>query len=97
MAVQISQEVDRRLHLSVTSAERAAEIREVYQPLHPHVYHLKVFCAKTIFLVSSDASLTLYWSTGVVPRTQVQADCPLLSKEGRHQRWSLGLTGRGSR
>lgn len=41
--------MDRRLHLSVMSAERAAAIKEEYQPLHPHVYRLKVFCAKTSF------------------------------------------------
>lgn len=33
----------------MASAERAAAIKEVYQPLHPHVYNLKVFCAKTRF------------------------------------------------
>nr|XP_020446181.1 2-oxoglutarate and iron-dependent oxygenase domain-containing protein 2 [Monopterus albus] len=38
---KISQEVDRRRRLSVTSAERAAAIKDIYQPLHPHVYHLQ--------------------------------------------------------
>ncbi|XP_067458041.1 2-oxoglutarate and iron-dependent oxygenase domain-containing protein 2 [Thunnus thynnus] len=38
---KISQEVDRRRRLAVTSAERAAVIKDVYQPLHPHVYHLQ--------------------------------------------------------
>ncbi|XP_040897277.1 2-oxoglutarate and iron-dependent oxygenase domain-containing protein 2 [Toxotes jaculatrix] len=38
---KISQEVDRRRRLSVTSAERAAVIKDMYQPLHPHVYHLQ--------------------------------------------------------
>ncbi|XP_078106499.1 2-oxoglutarate and iron-dependent oxygenase domain-containing protein 2 isoform X2 [Sander vitreus] len=37
----ISQEVDRRRRLGVTSAERAAAIKDTYQPLHPHVYHLQ--------------------------------------------------------
>ncbi|GAA6226615.1 2-oxoglutarate and iron-dependent oxygenase domain-containing protein 2 [Lates japonicus] len=38
---EISQEVDRRRHLSVTSAERVAVIKGSYQPLYPHVYHLQ--------------------------------------------------------
>ncbi|XP_056232878.1 2-oxoglutarate and iron-dependent oxygenase domain-containing protein 2 isoform X1 [Seriola aureovittata] len=38
---EVSQEVDRRRRLSVTSAERAAVIKDVYQPIHPHVYHLQ--------------------------------------------------------
>ncbi|XP_071338065.1 2-oxoglutarate and iron-dependent oxygenase domain-containing protein 2 [Trachinotus anak] len=38
---EISQEVDRRRRLSATSAERAAVIKDIYQPLHPHVYHLQ--------------------------------------------------------
>ncbi|XP_074493144.1 2-oxoglutarate and iron-dependent oxygenase domain-containing protein 2 isoform X1 [Sebastes fasciatus] len=38
---KISQEVDRRRRLGVTSAERAAAIKDMYQPLHPHVYHLQ--------------------------------------------------------
>ncbi|TNM90122.1 hypothetical protein fugu_004356 [Takifugu bimaculatus] len=38
---KISQEVSRRLRLSGMSAERAAAIKQVYQPLHPHVYNLK--------------------------------------------------------
>ncbi|KAM3611845.1 uncharacterized protein V6R79_024867 [Siganus canaliculatus] len=38
---KISQEVDRRRRLGVTSAQRAAAIKEVYRPLHPHVYHLQ--------------------------------------------------------
>ncbi|XP_045890287.1 2-oxoglutarate and iron-dependent oxygenase domain-containing protein 2 [Micropterus dolomieu] len=38
---KISQEVDRRRRLDVTSAERAAAIKEAYKPLHPHVYHLQ--------------------------------------------------------
>uniref|UniRef100_UPI0037E91318 2-oxoglutarate and iron-dependent oxygenase domain-containing protein 2 isoform X2 n=1 Tax=Semicossyphus pulcher TaxID=241346 RepID=UPI0037E91318 len=38
---KISQEVDRRRHLSVTSVKRAAAIKDEYQPLHPHVYHLQ--------------------------------------------------------
>lgn len=59
VTVQISQEVDRRLRLSVMSAERAAAIKEVYQPLHPSVYHLKVFSsAATADGVSDFASLT---------------------------------------
>ncbi|XP_026176466.1 2-oxoglutarate and iron-dependent oxygenase domain-containing protein 2 [Mastacembelus armatus] len=37
----ISEEVDRRRRISVTSAERAAAIKDVYQPLYPHVYHLQ--------------------------------------------------------
>ncbi|KAI3372235.1 hypothetical protein L3Q82_022750, partial [Scortum barcoo] len=37
----ISQEVERRRRLCVTSAERAAAIKDMYQPLHPHVYHLQ--------------------------------------------------------
>lgn len=44
-SVQISQEVDRRRRLDAISAERAAAIKEAYRPLHPHVYHLKVFTA----------------------------------------------------
>ncbi|KAK7940451.1 hypothetical protein WMY93_003777 [Mugilogobius chulae] len=39
--VKICQEVDRRKSLDVASAERAAAIKDAYQPLHPHVYHLK--------------------------------------------------------
>uniref|UniRef100_A0A3Q3L2T2 2-oxoglutarate and iron-dependent oxygenase domain containing 2 n=2 Tax=Labrus bergylta TaxID=56723 RepID=A0A3Q3L2T2_9LABR len=38
---EISQEVDRRRHLSETSVRRAAAIKDEYQPLHPHVYHLQ--------------------------------------------------------
>ncbi|XP_068167128.1 2-oxoglutarate and iron-dependent oxygenase domain-containing protein 2 isoform X2 [Antennarius striatus] len=38
---EISQEVGRRQCLGVTSAERAAAIKEEYQPLHPHVYQLQ--------------------------------------------------------
>ncbi|TDH12413.1 hypothetical protein EPR50_G00046990 [Perca flavescens] len=38
---KISQEVDRRRRLGVTSAERAAAIKDTYRPLHPHVYHLQ--------------------------------------------------------
>ncbi|XP_034397987.1 2-oxoglutarate and iron-dependent oxygenase domain-containing protein 2 isoform X2 [Cyclopterus lumpus] len=38
---KISQEVDRRRRLSETSAERAVAIKDMYQPLHPHVYHLQ--------------------------------------------------------
>ncbi|XP_072299267.1 2-oxoglutarate and iron-dependent oxygenase domain-containing protein 2 isoform X2 [Eucyclogobius newberryi] len=38
---KIHQEVDRRKCLGVRSAERVAAIRDTYQPLHPHVYHLK--------------------------------------------------------
>ncbi|KAF7661449.1 hypothetical protein LDENG_00261730 [Lucifuga dentata] len=38
---KIAQEVDRRRCLDVKSAERAAAIRNVYRPLHPHVYHLQ--------------------------------------------------------
>ncbi|KAK2837723.1 hypothetical protein Q5P01_014935 [Channa striata] len=38
---KISQEVDRRLRLSVMSAERAATIKDIYVPRHPHVYHLQ--------------------------------------------------------
>ncbi|XP_054867405.1 2-oxoglutarate and iron-dependent oxygenase domain-containing protein 2 isoform X1 [Amphiprion ocellaris] len=38
---KILQEVDRRRRLSVTSAERAAAIKDMYQPLHPHVYYLQ--------------------------------------------------------
>ncbi|CAB1450017.1 unnamed protein product [Pleuronectes platessa] len=38
---EISQEVDRRRRLSVVSAERAAVIKDIYQPLHPHVYQLR--------------------------------------------------------
>ncbi|CAG12575.1 unnamed protein product, partial [Tetraodon nigroviridis] len=38
---QVSQEVDRRLRLDVTSAERSAAIREAYRPLHPQVYNLQ--------------------------------------------------------
>ncbi|KAM4577224.1 2-oxoglutarate and iron-dependent oxygenase domain-containing protein 2 [Odontesthes bonariensis] len=38
---KISQEVDRRRRLDVTSAERAATIKHTYRPLHPHVYHLQ--------------------------------------------------------
>ncbi|XP_053182210.1 2-oxoglutarate and iron-dependent oxygenase domain-containing protein 2 [Scomber japonicus] len=38
---KISQEVDRRRSLAVTSAERATVIKDVYQPLHSHVYHLQ--------------------------------------------------------
>ncbi|XP_051278045.1 2-oxoglutarate and iron-dependent oxygenase domain-containing protein 2 isoform X2 [Dicentrarchus labrax] len=37
----ISQEVDRRRRLGVASAERAAAIKDVYHPLHPHVYRLQ--------------------------------------------------------
>uniref|UniRef100_A0A3B3ZPP9 Fe2OG dioxygenase domain-containing protein n=1 Tax=Periophthalmus magnuspinnatus TaxID=409849 RepID=A0A3B3ZPP9_9GOBI len=39
--VKISKEVDRRKSLGVTSAERAAAIKDIYQPLHPHVYYLQ--------------------------------------------------------
>ncbi|CAI5651267.1 unnamed protein product [Oreochromis niloticus] len=39
---KISQEVARRKYLGVTSAQRAAAIKDMYQPLHPHVYHLQV-------------------------------------------------------
>ncbi|XP_028313357.1 2-oxoglutarate and iron-dependent oxygenase domain-containing protein 2 isoform X2 [Gouania willdenowi] len=42
---KISEEVDRRRRLSVTSAERTAAIRDSYQPLHPHVYKLQSFFA----------------------------------------------------
>lgn len=38
---QISQEVERRQRLDVTSAERTAAVRQVYRPLHPHLYRLK--------------------------------------------------------
>uniref|UniRef100_H3DNF3 2-oxoglutarate and iron-dependent oxygenase domain containing 2 n=1 Tax=Tetraodon nigroviridis TaxID=99883 RepID=H3DNF3_TETNG len=38
---KVSQEVDRRLRLDVTSAERSAAIREAYRPLHPQVYNLQ--------------------------------------------------------
>uniref|UniRef100_A0A1A8G2W9 2-oxoglutarate and iron-dependent oxygenase domain containing 2 n=1 Tax=Nothobranchius korthausae TaxID=1143690 RepID=A0A1A8G2W9_9TELE len=38
---KISQEVDRRRQLAVTSAERAAAIKRMYQPLHHHVYRLQ--------------------------------------------------------
>ncbi|CAJ1068291.1 -oxoglutarate and iron-dependent oxygenase domain-containing protein 2 isoform X1 [Xyrichtys novacula] len=38
---KISQEVDRRKHLRETSVQRAATIKEQYQPLHPHVYNLQ--------------------------------------------------------
>ncbi|KAM9858856.1 2-oxoglutarate and iron-dependent oxygenase domain-containing protein 2 [Aulostomus maculatus] len=38
---KISQEVERRRCLALTSAERAAVIKGVYQPLHPHIYHLQ--------------------------------------------------------
>ncbi|XP_074525924.1 2-oxoglutarate and iron-dependent oxygenase domain-containing protein 2 isoform X2 [Halichoeres trimaculatus] len=38
---EISQEVDRRRHYGETSAQRAAAIKDGYQPLHPHVYHLQ--------------------------------------------------------
>ncbi|KAM4616225.1 2-oxoglutarate and iron-dependent oxygenase domain-containing protein 2 [Polymixia lowei] len=37
---KVTQEVDRRRCLVVKSAERAAAIRDIYQPLHPHVYHI---------------------------------------------------------
>lgn len=50
-SVQISQEVDRRRRLGVTSAERVAAIKDVYQPLHPHVYRLQVFSASTTPIV----------------------------------------------
>ncbi|XP_034026942.1 2-oxoglutarate and iron-dependent oxygenase domain-containing protein 2 isoform X2 [Thalassophryne amazonica] len=59
---KISQEVERRRHLGVTSAERAAAIRADYQPLHPHVYHLQEsylapeFRRIVEFCRSSDAS-----------------------------------------
>ncbi|KAA8592091.1 hypothetical protein FQN60_017546 [Etheostoma spectabile] len=36
-----NKEVDRRRRLGVTSAERAAAIKDTYRPLHPHVYHLQ--------------------------------------------------------
>ncbi|KAK5608693.1 2-oxoglutarate and iron-dependent oxygenase domain-containing protein 2 [Crenichthys baileyi] len=38
---KISQEVDRRRCICETSAERTAAIKHMYQPLHPHVYHLQ--------------------------------------------------------
>ncbi|XP_061907505.1 2-oxoglutarate and iron-dependent oxygenase domain-containing protein 2 [Entelurus aequoreus] len=38
---KISQEVERRKRLSVTSMERMSVIKNGYQPLHPHVYHLQ--------------------------------------------------------
>ncbi|XP_037114732.1 2-oxoglutarate and iron-dependent oxygenase domain-containing protein 2 isoform X2 [Syngnathus acus] len=38
---KISQEVDRRMCLAATSADRAAIIKDAYRPLHPHVYHLQ--------------------------------------------------------
>ncbi|XP_077455941.1 2-oxoglutarate and iron-dependent oxygenase domain-containing protein 2 isoform X1 [Stigmatopora argus] len=38
---KVSQEVDRRMRLSLTSADRIAVIKKTYQPLHPHVYNLQ--------------------------------------------------------
>ncbi|KAJ3604270.1 hypothetical protein NHX12_029011 [Muraenolepis orangiensis] len=38
---KISQEVERRQCLGVMSAERTAAIRQLYRPLHPHVYRLQ--------------------------------------------------------
>ncbi|KAM9393529.1 2-oxoglutarate and iron-dependent oxygenase domain-containing protein 2 [Pholidichthys leucotaenia] len=38
---KISQEVNRRRTLSVTSAERTAIIKDTYRPLHPHIYCLQ--------------------------------------------------------
>ncbi|CAL8347632.1 unnamed protein product [Lota lota] len=38
---KITQEVERRQCLNVKSAERTAAIRQVYQPLHPHLYRLQ--------------------------------------------------------
>ncbi|XP_029960785.1 2-oxoglutarate and iron-dependent oxygenase domain-containing protein 2 [Salarias fasciatus] len=38
---KISVEVDRRRRLGVSSAERAAAIKDTYRPLHPHVYRLQ--------------------------------------------------------
>ncbi|XP_027889107.1 2-oxoglutarate and iron-dependent oxygenase domain-containing protein 2 isoform X2 [Xiphophorus couchianus] len=38
---KVSQEVDRRRHTCETSAERTAAIKNTYEPLHPHVYHLQ--------------------------------------------------------
>lgn len=38
---KINQEVERRKLLDQRSAERGAAIRDIYQPLHPHVYHLQ--------------------------------------------------------
>lgn len=37
---KIEKEVERRRSLGVKSAERAAAIKEIYKPLHDHVYHL---------------------------------------------------------
>lgn len=55
-SVQISQEADRRRRLDAISAERAAAIKEAYRPLHPHVYHLKVFTASVAACNVCDAS-----------------------------------------
>ncbi|XP_057688093.1 2-oxoglutarate and iron-dependent oxygenase domain-containing protein 2 isoform X2 [Corythoichthys intestinalis] len=38
---KVSQEVDRRMSLSLTSADRTAVIKNTYRPLHPHVYNLQ--------------------------------------------------------
>ncbi|XP_059920190.1 2-oxoglutarate and iron-dependent oxygenase domain-containing protein 2 isoform X2 [Gadus macrocephalus] len=38
---KIAQEVERRQSLNTESAERTAEIRQVYRPRHPHLYHLQ--------------------------------------------------------
>ncbi|KAG7222159.1 hypothetical protein INR49_016731 [Caranx melampygus] len=73
---EISQEVDRRRRLSVASTERAAAIKDTYQPLHPHVYHLQesYFTPKFKQIVeycrSSDASEQglLDWLEEAAPR-----------------------------
>ncbi|XP_014874869.1 2-oxoglutarate and iron-dependent oxygenase domain-containing protein 2 [Poecilia latipinna] len=38
---KVSQEVDRRRRICETSAERTAAIKNTYEPLRPHVYHLQ--------------------------------------------------------
>ncbi|KPP74359.1 2-oxoglutarate and iron-dependent oxygenase domain-containing protein 2-like, partial [Scleropages formosus] len=45
---QIEAEVGRRRQLCVKSAERAAWIKELYKPLHSHVYSLQEFCRELI-------------------------------------------------
>lgn len=50
--------MDRRKHLGVTSAQRAAAIKDIYRPLHPHVYHLQVVTALTIIGIVNNETLT---------------------------------------
>ena len=69
---QIAQEVERRQSLNVASAERTVVIRQVYRPLHPHLYHLQVHLIQysTIHIHCNETSNNKL-SLGVVPRPRV--------------------------